>query len=449
MQFCVIGPGYVGLVTAACFAEMGNNVICVGRKEDPIEDLNKGIIHIYEPGLQDLIKRNLKDGRIFFTDDLATGIKDCLIIFIAVGTPSGSDGRCNLTTLYQVAEEIGRVMDDYRIIAIKSTVPVGTNEKVTHIIDQQLKNRGVNLEFDVVSNPEFLKEGDAVNDFMKPDRIIIGTNNGHTAAIMREVYAPFARSRDKLMVMDPRSAEMTKYVANCILATKISFINEIANICERVGADVNLVRKGIGADHRIGPYFIYPGVGFGGSCFPKDLSALIHMAEEHEFNPVLLKAVKTVNERQKKILVEKIIHYFKSRGGLKGKKIAIWGLSFKPNTDDIREAPSVEIISCLVSEGTEISVFDPVAMFQAKRVFGNRIHYAENAYAALKKASALVLVTEWNQFRRPDFDRMAELMEEKVIFDGRNLYEPQELKARGFIYFGIGRINGDSSYKRF
>ena len=278
-----------------------------------------------------------------------------------MGTPSQGDGKCDLTALFQVAEEIGRVMDDYRIIAIKSTVPVGTNEKMTHIIEQQLRTRGVNLEFDVVSNPEFLKEGDAVNDFMKPDRIIIGTNNGHTAAIMQEVYAPFARSRDKLMVMDPRSAEMTKYVANCILATKISFINEIANICERVGADVNLVRKGIGADHRIGPYFIYPGVGFGGSCFPKDLNALIHIAEEHNFNPILLKAVKTVNERQKKILVEKIIHYFKERGGLKGKKIAIWGLSFKPNTDDIREAPSIEIISRLLLEGAEIKVFDPIA----------------------------------------------------------------------------------------
>ncbi len=439
MKLCVVGPGYVGLVTAACFAEMGNEVICVGRKEDPIEQLNQGIVHIYEPGLEELVKRNLKDKRLRFSDDLKEGIKNGLAIFVAVGTPSKEDGSCDLSAIYQVAEQIGKYMDDYKIVVIKSTVPVGTSEKVREIIASELEKRGLDIEFDVVSNPEFLKEGDAVNDFMKPDRIIIGTDNVRTAAIMRELYAPFARTRDKLIIMDQRSAEMTKYAANCMLATKISFINEIANICEKVGADVMLVRKGIGSDHRIGYHFIYPGVGFGGSCFPKDISALIHLAGENGWEPILLKAVKTVNDRQKKILAEKIIAYFADKGGVKGKKIAIWGLSFKPNTNDLREAPSIDIISRLLLEGAQIKVFDPVAMPEAKKIFGSQIEYAENAYAALEDAHALALVTEWNQFRHPDFDKMAALMAEKVIFDGRNLYDKELLKKKGFVYFGIGR----------
>jgi len=439
MKLCVIGPGYVGLVTAACFAEMGNEVVCVGRKEDPIEKLNQGIIHIYEPGLEELVKRNLKDRRLYFTDDVGTGIKNALVIFLAVGTPPKDDGSCDLSAIYQVAEQIGNIIDSYRIVAIKSTVPVGTSEKVTQIISHRLKRRGLEIEFDVVSNPEFLKEGDAVNDFMKPDRVIIGTDNVRTAEIMKELYAPFARTRDKLIVMDQRSAEMTKYAANCMLATKISFINEIANLCEQLGADVSLVRKGIGSDHRIGYHFIYPGVGFGGSCFPKDLSAMIHLGETNGWEPILLKAVKAVNERQKKRLAEKIIQYFQDKGGVKGKKIAIWGLSFKPNTNDMREAPSIDIISHLLLEGAMIVAFDPVAIPEAKKIFGDKIEYAPNAYAALEGAYALALVTEWNQFRHPDFDRMGEIMAEKVIFDGRNLYEVQELRRKGFVYFGIGR----------
>ncbi|MDL1971439.1 MAG: UDP-glucose/GDP-mannose dehydrogenase family protein [Candidatus Desulfofervidaceae bacterium] len=439
MKLCVVGPGYVGLVTAACFAEMGNEVVCVGREEDPIDNLNQGIIHIYEPGLEELVKRNLKDGRLYFTDDLVAGVKNALIIFLAVGTPPKEDGSCDLSAIYQVAEQIANIINSYRIVAIKSTVPVGTSEKIAQIISQGLKKRGLNINFDVVSNPEFLKEGDAVNDFMKPDRVIIGTENVRTAEIMKELYAPFARTRDKLIVMDQRSAEMTKYAANCMLATKISFINEIANLCEHLGADVSLVRKGIGADHRIGYHFIYPGVGFGGSCFPKDLSAMIHLGETNGWNPILLKAVKEVNDRQKKRLAEKIVQYFQKKDGVKGKKIAIWGLSFKPNTNDMREAPSIDIISRLLLEGAMVEAFDPVAIPEAKKIFGDRIKYAPNAYAALEGAHALALVTEWNQFRHPDFDRMAEIMTEKVIFDGRNLYEMQELKRKGFIYFGIGR----------
>lgn len=439
MKLCVIGPGYVGLVTAACLAEMGNEVVCVGKKEDPIKNLNQGIIHIYEPGLEELVKRNLKDGRLYFTDNLVAGVENSLIIFLTVGTPPKEDGSCDLSAIYQVAEQIANIINSYRIIAIKSTVPVGTSEKIAQIISQGLKRRGLDIEFDVVSNPEFLKEGDAVNDFMKPDRVIIGTDNVRTAEILKELYAPFARTRDKLIVMDRRSAEMTKYAANCMLATKISFINEIANLCEHLGADVSLVRKGIGADHRIGYHFIYPGVGFGGSCFPKDLSALIHLGETNGWEPILLKAVKEVNDRQKKRLAEKIIRYFQKKGGVKGKKIAIWGLSFKPNTNDMREAPSIDIISRLLLEGAIVEAFDPVAIPEAKKIFGDRIKYAPNAYAALEGAHALALVTEWNQFRHPDFDRMAEIMAEKVIFDGRNLYEVQELKRRGFVYFGIGR----------
>ncbi len=439
MKLCVVGPGYVGLVTAACFAEMGNEVICIGRKEDPIDNLNQGIVHIYEPGLDELVKRNLKDARLRFSDDLKEGVEDSLVIFVAVGTPPNDDGSCDLSAVCEVAQNIGKYMDDYRIVVIKSTVPVGTNEKVREIIASELKKRGENLEFDVVSNPEFLKEGDAVNDFMKPDRIIIGTDNVRTAALMRELYAPFARTRDKLMVMDPRSAEMTKYAANCMLATKISFINEIANICEKVGADVMQVRKGIGSDHRIGYHFIYPGVGFGGSCFPKDISALIHLASQNGWKPLLLEAVKAVNEHQKGLLAQKIINYFSNKGGVKDKIVAVWGLSFKPNTNDMRDAPSIEVISRLLLEGAKVVAFDPVAVPEAQKIFGDKVLYVENAYDALKGAHALALITEWNQFRHPDFDKIKELMAEWVIFDGRNLYDKEFLKKKGFTYFGIGR----------
>lgn len=439
MNLCVIGPGYVGLVTAACFAEMGNNVICVGKDKDIIKMLNKGILHIHEPGLEELVRHNLKDGRLQFTHSLEQGIKSALMVFIAVGTPSNSDGSCNIEQVFKVAEEIGRSMDGYRIVAIKSTVPVGTAKCVEDIIKKELSLRGLNTKFDVISNPEFLKEGDAISDFMKPDRIIIGTSNESVAKIMRELYSPFARSRDKLMVMDQYSAEMTKYAANCMLATKISFINEIANICEMVGADVNLVRKGIAADHRIGYHFTYPGVGFGGSCLPKDLSALIHIATEHGFEPKLLNAVKAINEKQKTILAERIIAYFQEKGGILGKRIAIWGLSFKPNTSDMREAPSIGIISKLIDAGARISAYDPIAIPTAREIFGHKISYAPDAYKALRGAYALALITEWNEFRYPDFERIASLMAERVIFDGRNLYNSYELKNRGFIYFGIGQ----------
>ncbi len=354
MNVCIVGTGYVGLVSAACFAEMGNNVCCVDINPEVVEKLKQGIVHIYEPGLEELVKRNYAQKRLSFTTSLEEGLKDSLFVFICVGTPPKEDGSADLSYVYQVARDIGKFMQDYKIVVDKSTVPVGTADKVRSLILEEQKKRGVSIEFDVVSNPEFLKEGDAVNDFMKPDRVIVGTDNVRTAELLKALYAPFARSREKLIVMSVRSAEMTKYAANCMLATKISFINEIANICELVGADVGDVRLGIGSDHRIGYHFIYPGVGYGGSCFPKDVKALISTAIEYGYDPILLQAVDKVNDLQKRILAFKIKQYFEPQGGVQGKTLALWGLSFKPNTDDMREAPALVLIDLLTKEGMRI-----------------------------------------------------------------------------------------------
>jgi UDPglucose 6-dehydrogenase len=441
MNICVIGPGYVGLVTAACFAEMGNEVICVSRNEEKVQNLNKGVIPIYEPGLETLVKKNLKDGRLQFTTSLEEGIKNSLFIFIAVATPPDEDGSADLAHVLEVAMRIGQGLNEYKVIVNKSTVPVGTAEKVRAAIRSEIEKRGIEVEFDVVSNPEFLKEGDAINDFMKPDRVVLGTDNIRTGELVKELYAPFAREREKLIVMDVRSAEMTKYAANAMLATKISFMNEMANICERVGADVSMVRKGIGSDHRIGYHFIYPGVGYGGSCFPKDVQALIATSKEAGYENKIMTTVEEVNAAQKKVLAQKIIDYFQDKGGLKGKTVAVWGLAFKPNTDDMREAPSIDIIKMLTSESAKIQAHDPEATNEAKRVFKNipNIEYFEKHYDALKDADCMVLITEWFLYRNPDFEQTKQLLKSPVVFDGRNQYNPTEMKRMGFEYFSIGR----------
>ncbi|MDQ7032521.1 MAG: UDP-glucose/GDP-mannose dehydrogenase family protein [Desulfonauticus sp.] len=441
MNVCIVGTGYVGLVSAACFAEMGNKVVCVDINPEVIKRLKQGEVHIYEPGLDELVQRNYKDGRLFFTTNLEEGLRDSLFVFICVGTPPREDGSADLSYVYQVARDVGRLMQDYKIVVDKSTVPVGTADKVRSLIKEEQKKRGVNIEFDVVSNPEFLKEGDAVNDFMKPDRVIVGTDNVRTAELLKTLYAPFARSRDKLIVMSIRSAEMTKYAANCMLATKISFINEIANICERVGADVGDVRLGIGSDHRIGYHFIYPGVGYGGSCFPKDVKALIATALNSGYDPLLLQAVDKVNNLQKEILALKIINYFEPQNGVKDKTLALWGLAFKPNTDDLREAPSLVLIERLTALGMKVRAFDPVAGDNARDLLKDN-HFVEivaDQYAALEGADALAIVTEWNQFRNPDFSLIKEKLTAPLIFDGRNLYNPSLLGQMGFAYFSIGR----------
>ncbi len=441
MDICIVGTGYVGLVTAACFAEMGNNVTCVDIKEEVVRDLQRGKIHIYEPGLEDLVKRNLKEERLHFTTSLKEGIQSSLFIFICVGTPPREDGGCDLSQVETVAREIGRLIEEYRIVVNKSTVPVGTADRVREIIAQEVDRRGISVEFDVVSNPEFLKEGDAVNDFMKPDRVIIGTDNVRTAELFKALYAPFARSREKLIIMGVRSAEMTKYAANAMLATKISFINEIANICERVGADISEVRIGIGSDHRIGYHFIYPGVGYGGSCFPKDVQALINTASERGYNPRLINAVHQVNEEQKLVLARKIEAYFLQRGGTGERTVAVWGLAFKANTDDIRESSAISIIEYLTSRGIAIRGFDPKANQRARERFASNdlVKIVENEYEAIEGADCLAVVTEWNQFRNPDFRRIKEELTHPVIFDGRNLYSPTLLRQMGFEYYGIGR----------
>ncbi len=447
MEISIVGTGYVGLVTAACFAEMGNNVICVDINEKVVKNLQQGRIHIYEPGLEPLVKRNVKEGRLHFTTSLEEGIKNSLFIFICVGTPPRKDGRCDLSQVEEVARQIGRLIEQYRIIVNKSTVPVGTADRVRHIISKELENRGINLEFDVVSNPEFLKEGDAVNDFMKPDRVIVGTDNVRTAELFKALYAPFARSRDKLIIMKVRSAEMTKYAANAMLATKISFINEIANICERVGADIAEVRIGIGSDHRIGYHFIYPGVGYGGSCFPKDVQALINTAKEKGYHPSLIGAVHQVNEEQKRILARKIITYLQDKGEIEGKKVAIWGLAFKANTDDIRQSSAITIIEELTKHQIGVRAFDPKAAERAKEYFqGNPlVEIIEEQYETLEGADCLGVVTEWNQFRNPDFNRIKSSLTYPAIFDGRNLYSPSILSQMGIQHFGIGR--GQTSLK--
>lgn len=439
MKLTVIGTGYVGLVTGTCFAEMGNRVICVDNDKSKIELLNQGGIPIWEPGLEDMVKSNKKEGRLTFTTDIAEAVKQSDICFIAVGTPPDEDGSADLRYVLAVAKDIANNMNSHKIIIDKSTVPIGTADKVRETVQKILDERCVKLTFDVVSNPEFLKEGDAISDSMKPDRIVVGTDNAKCAEVMHELYQPFARTREKVIIMSIRSAEMTKYAANCMLATKISFMNDIARLCELVGADVSEVRHGIGSDSRIGYQFIYPGVGYGGSCFPKDVKALIKIAEKEGMTARVLTAVEDVNEDQKRVLAEKVFAHFGN--DLTGKTFAIWGLSFKPKTDDMREAPSRVIIKMLTDAGAKVVAYDPVAIAEAKRLFADNpaVSYADGNYEALKNADALLLVTEWNQFRNPDFEAIKERLKNPVIFDGRNQYNPTELKELGFTYYSIGR----------
>ena len=441
MNICIVGTGYVGLVTAACFAEMGNQIYCVDINPAVIETLNNGGIHIYEPGLEDIVQRNIVDKRLTFTTDLGEGMENSLFIFNCVGTPPNPDGSCDLSYIFDVAAQVGRHMKAYKIIINKSTVPVGTADNISEIIQNELKQREIEIEFDVVSNPEFLKEGDAIKDFMKPDRIIIGTDNSKAAGLLQDIYAPFARSRDKFITMGVRSAEMTKYAANCMLATKISFINEMANICESVGADIKDVRVGIGSDHRIGYHFIYPGVGYGGSCFPKDVNALIQTAVGCNYAPELLKAVDGVNNRQKLMLSGKIHKYYKLSGGVKGKVLALWGLSFKANTDDIRDSASLEIIRDLTAAGMKVLAYEPAASENAQKVFEDNplVEILDNQYNVLVGADVLAVATDWNQFRNPDFDTIKKKLKDPVIFDGRNLYSSKQMSELGFSYYGVGR----------
>ncbi len=432
MDICVIGTGYVGLVGGTCFAESGNNVICVDIDKSKIDALNNGEVPIYEIGLAEFIKRNVREDRLHFTTDIASAIQKSQICFIAVGTPENEDGSANLKYVMAVAKSIGENMNDFKVVVDKSTVPVGTAEKVTAEIKKY-----TDQEFAVVSNPEFLKEGVAIDDFMKPDRVIIGTDNERAIELMKELYSPFTRSMDRLIVMDQKSAEMTKYAANCFLATKISFINDIANLCEKVGADVNSVRKGIGSDQRIGNKFLFPGVGYGGSCFPKDISALMVTARQNDHQLEILEAVDRVNDKQKLVLTNKIKNYYGE--DLKGKTIAVWGLAFKANTDDIREAPSLKLIESLLEAGASVRAFDPEAMPNVKKVFGDKIYFGNNPIDVVENADALAIVTEWNAFRMPNFAKLAKAMNKHVIFDGRNLYKPEKMRDFGFEYFSIGR----------
>jgi len=434
MKIAVVGTGYVGLVTGTCFSETGNTVSCVDIDENKIKKLAGGQITIYEPGLEKLFERNLKEERLHFTTDLAAGIKEAAIIFLALPTPPGEDGSADLKYVLSVAENIGKLLTDYKIIINKSTVPVGTAEKVRNAI---LKN--YSGEFDVVSNPEFLREGVAVDDFMKPDRVVIGTQSERAIKLMNELYAPFVRQGNPVIFMDERSAELTKYAANSFLATKISFMNEIAQLCERLDADVDMVRRGIGSDDRIGKRFLFPGIGYGGSCFPKDVQALVRSSSEVQYNFQILNAVMDVNEKQKLHLIPKIKAYFKNN--LKGKHFALWGLAFKPNTDDIREAPALYIIDALINEGATVTAFDPEAMANVKIAIGDKINYSESQYDALKGADALIIATEWNEFRTPDFLRIVSNLKSKAIFDGRNLFDTVAIKELGFYYESIGRLS--------
>jgi len=432
MKIAVIGTGYVGLVTGTCFAETGNTVICVDIDEDKVNKLSNGEMTIFEPGLEKLLRRNLREGRLKFTTNLDDSVNDSLLILLALPTPPGEDGSADLSAILKVADDLGKIITEYKIVIDKSTVPVGTAEKVQKAIAKNCKS-----DFDVVSNPEFLREGLAVEDFMKPDRVIIGTSSEKAKKILSDLYAPFVRQGNPLVFMDARSAELTKYAANSFLATKISFMNEIAILCERLGADVDMVRRGLGSDDRIGKRFLFPGIGYGGSCFPKDVKALVQSANEVDYHFNILRAVMQVNERQKVYLVPRIKKYFKNDLG--SKKITLWGLAFKPNTDDIREAPALAIIEELLKEGVSVTVFDPEAMANVKKKFGERIAFAANQYDAIKDCDALIVATEWNEFRTPDFDRMVSLMKNRVIFDGRNVYEPGRMKDLGFHYESIGR----------
>ena len=439
MKVTIYGSGYVGLVTGTCLAEVGNDVLCVDIDENKINRLKNGEIPIFEPGLDTLVHRNTESGRLRFTTDAAEGVNHGLFQFIAVGTPPDEDGSADLQYVLAVAKSIAENIQEYRVVVDKSTVPVGTADKVRNQIVQTMQQRGANIEFDVVSNPEFLKEGAAIEDFMKPDRIVVGTDNPRTTELMRALYAPFNRNRDRMISMDIRSAELTKYAANAMLATKISFMNELSNLAERLGADIEKVRIGIGSDPRIGYHFIYPGCGYGGSCFPKDVQALERTAADVGYNATLLNAVEAVNKKQKQVLYSKIHKHFS--GNLRGKTFAIWGLSFKPNTDDMREAPSRTLIESLWEQGAKVRVYDPEAMEEAKRLYGTRddLVYGKKPEAILDGADALVIVTEWNIFRSPDFDLIRSKLVTPVIFDGRNIYDPELLQSKGFAYYAIGR----------
>jgi len=432
MKITVVGTGYVGLVTGTCFAETGNTVTCVDIDEKKVSKLSGGTVTIYEPGLEKIFQRNLKEGRLFFTTDLAAGIEEADIIFLALPTPPGEDGSADLKYVLGVAKEIGKLLKDYKVIVNKSTVPVGTAEKVHKAVRQNYQG-----QFDVISNPEFLREGVAVEDFMKPDRVVIGTGSERAKKVMGDLYAPFVRQGNPIIYMDEASAELTKYAANSFLATKISFMNEVARLCERLGADVDMVRKGIGSDDRIGKRFLFPGIGYGGSCFPKDVQALVRSSHGVDYDFKILEAVMLVNEEQKLHLMPKIKDYFE--GSLLGKHFAIWGLAFKPNTDDIREAPALYIIKTLLGEGATITVFDPEAMENVKQQFDGVIDYADNQYDCLNKADALIIATEWNEFRTPDFEQIANRLKAKVIFDGRNLFENKQMEDLGFHYESVGR----------
>lgn len=440
MKITVVGTGYVGLVSGTCFADVGIEVVCVDIDAQKIEKLRNGIIPIYEPGLEELVVRNHKNGRLKFTTDLGEAIQGSEVVFIAVGTPPGEDGSADLSYVLGVAKEVGEKMSDYLVVATKSTVPVGTGVKVKAEIEKALQNRNSDLAFSVASNPEFLKEGAAVEDFLKPDRIVIGTEDERAQNIMQRLYKPFQLSGERIVYMDIPSAEMTKYAANAMLATKISFMNDIANLCERVGADVNMVRRGIGSDPRIGNKFIYPGVGYGGSCFPKDVKAIIRTAKQYDYELRVLQAVEDVNDAQKHILVEKVKKHFGN--DLTGKTFALWGLSFKPNTDDMREAPSLVIIDELKKLGAEVKAYDPVAMDHAREFYlGDKVEYCKDSYEAANDADALLLVTEWSEFRMPNWQVLGKILQNKVIFDGRNIYDANYLKELGFTYYGIGLKN--------
>ncbi|MDR0994758.1 MAG: UDP-glucose/GDP-mannose dehydrogenase family protein [Tannerella sp.] len=437
MKIAIVGTGYVGLVTGTCFAEMGSEVYCVDVDKSKIEKLKNGLIPIYEPGLEEMVSRNVQAGRLKFTTELAECLDEVEIVFSAVGTPPDEDGSADLRYVLEVAREIGRLMKQYLLVVTKSTVPVGTAEKIKAAIREEQALRGVDIPFDIASNPEFLKEGAAIKDFMSPDRVVVGVESEQAEKLMSKLYRPFLLNNFRVIFMDVPSAEMTKYAANSMLATRISFMNDIANLCERVGADVNMVRKGIGSDSRIGTHFLYPGCGYGGSCFPKDVRALIHTASLHGYEMRLLQAVDAINEDQKSILFRKLEQQFE--GHLEGKEIALWGLSFKPETDDMREAPSLVLIEKLLAAGCRVRAYDPVAMEEARRRFGGRIAYAKDIYEAVVDADALFLVTEWKEFRLPSWTVVKRLMKCPLVIDGRNIYEASELEENGFTYFRIGR----------
>jgi UDPglucose 6-dehydrogenase len=431
MNIAVVGTGYVGLVAGTCLAENGNDVVCIDKDPAKVKALQRGKIPIYEPGLEELVRRNRAEKRLTFTTALERGVRGAQVVFIAVGTPTGEDGSADLQHVLQVARDTAKAMNGYKVIVNKSTVPVGTAAKVRDVIRRETTH-----PFSVVSNPEFLKQGAAIEDFMKPDRVVIGAEDPRAAALMSELYAPFTRTGAPIMLMDCASAELCKYAANAMLATRISFMNEVANVCEAVGADVDQVRRAVASDRRIGPSFLFPGVGYGGSCFPKDVKAMLSFAAAKDYDFAILSAVEAVNDRQKLRLLAKLKKHFTS---LKGKRIAVWGLAFKPRTDDMREAPSVPLITGMLEAGASVQTYDPEAMGVAKRIFGSKITYAENSYAALTGADALVIVTEWNEFREPDYVRMRKLLRTPIIFDGRNLYNPEQIRGQGFTYISIGR----------